>query len=201
MSFSLFANVNEELLKKDSYAKLLALRKYFNPQTGVAEQQSAAKAQAIEAFIDTIWKTPVFGWLVSFLRAKNHPWSTSPATLRAAIKQIWFDNFSRKFGKLDSSAFEHVFMGEEKNGEVSGMHSWPIMYELERTASEKFDYRGFFKKRYDLIAEINLMWRGFEKKTGSFFANTSPAFDFSLLTVCFLTHRGKGEKCRVEMSL
>lgn len=54
-----------------------------------------------------------------------------------------------------------------------------------------------FRKHYDVIGEINLIWRGVEKPTGSFFANSSPAFDFSVLTACFLTHRGKGDKCRI----
>ncbi|KAI6176016.1 Endoribonuclease [Aphelenchoides bicaudatus] len=191
----LFSKVNEDLLKTGSYAKLLALRKYFNPITGVAESQSAAKSQAIEDFYDTVWKSKPFGWLIQYLRDKHHPWAVNPATLRAAIKQIWFDNFSRAKGRLDSSAFEHVFFGEEKNNEVSGMHNWAVMYELEKQASEKFNYRGYQKKQYDVIASVNLMWRGYEKPVGSFFANSSPAFDFSVLTACFLTHRGKGEKC------
>lgn len=42
----------------------------------------------------------------------EHPWTVSEQMLKSAVKQIWFDNFSRARGKLDSSAFEHVFLGE-----------------------------------------------------------------------------------------
>lgn len=123
----MFAKVTEDVLKRSSFAKLLALRKYYNPTTGVAEIQSAAKSQAIADFFETVWTSGPFSYLISFLRAKSkqklglivdvnqfieHPWAISPAMLKTNIKQIWFDNFSRAKGKLDSSAFEHVFFGE-----------------------------------------------------------------------------------------
>lgn len=39
------------------------------------------------------------------------------------------------------------------------------------------------------------MWRGVQKPQGSFLASSSPAFDFSFLTACFLSFRGKGQRC------
>ncbi|KAI6187412.1 Endoribonuclease [Aphelenchoides besseyi] len=192
---NLFKSVNPALFKRPSFAKLLALRKHFNPSTGVAEVQSQAKIQAIKDFFETVWNSGPFKKLIEFVRAHNHPWAKDSNTFRQAIMSIWFDTFSRAKGRLDSSAFEHVFFGEVKNQEVSGMHNWAVMADLERTPSENFNYRGFMRKNFDVIAEVNLMWRGVEKPQGSFLANSSPAFDFSFLTACFLAHRGPGNKC------
>jgi len=40
-----------------------------------------------------------------------------------------------------SGSFEHVFVGESKNGEISGLHNWLQFYNLER--SNELDYRGY----------------------------------------------------------
>jgi len=37
--------------------------------------------------------------------------------------ELWFEPYSR-VAKNDSSGFEHVFMGEERDGEVLGLHNW-----------------------------------------------------------------------------
>lgn len=77
------------------------------------------------------------------------------ATLVRSLFQVSFFQKSnchktqefRARGQADTSGFEHVFMGEAKNGEVSGMHSWLRMYLLENDPKERFDYMGFLVKR------------------------------------------------------
>jgi poly(U)-specific endoribonuclease len=63
------------------------------------------------------------------------------------LKQLWFAHYSRARGLTDTSGFEHIFIGETKNGEVSGLHNWLRFYQLERASSENFDYKGFLVKR------------------------------------------------------
>lgn len=71
MIFRLFAKVNDDVLKRPSFAKLLATRQFFNPQTGVAESSSTAKLQAVNAFYEAVWASAPFKRLISFLRAKS----------------------------------------------------------------------------------------------------------------------------------
>uniref|UniRef100_A0A0M3HGC5 Endoribonuclease n=1 Tax=Ascaris lumbricoides TaxID=6252 RepID=A0A0M3HGC5_ASCLU len=78
----------------------------------------------------------------------GHPFARNEAVFRFWISQLWFVRYSRARGIADTSGFEHVFMGETKNGEVAGMHNWLRFYLLERNASEHFDYKGFLVKRF-----------------------------------------------------
>ncbi|KAI6232128.1 Endoribonuclease [Aphelenchoides besseyi] len=195
---NLYKVVRPQILQKPSFAQLLDLRSLFNPKTGVAEIQSPEKEAKINDFYDTVWSSAPFQLVVKLLKEKGHPWAKAEPSLKESIKQIWFGLYSRAGGKLDSCAFEHVFFGEEKNNEVSGLHNWAIIHQLENDPNNRLDYRGFIVKRTDVIASANFKWGNFEKKTGSFFANTSPAFDFSVLTICFLTHRDKS-KCVINI--
>lgn len=52
--------------------------------------------------------------------------------------------YSRGLGKIGSSAFEHVFLNEIKNGTVIGLHNW--VYFLEQEKAGKVDYMGYIKK-------------------------------------------------------
>ena len=42
----------------------------------------------------------------------------------------------------DSSAFEHIFVGESRDGEVLGFHNWMRFYQLEKNGY--IDYKGFY---------------------------------------------------------
>ena len=61
---------------------------------------------------------------------------------KAFVKSIWFDMYQRANGNEGSSGFEHVFLGEEKNG-ISGLHSWLRFY-LEETKGS-MNYLGYLK--------------------------------------------------------
>lgn len=60
------------------------------------------------------------------------------------LKQIWFTMYSRGGGKIGSSAFEHVFLGELKRGEVTGMHNW-VFFGTEE-AKKEANYLGYIRK-------------------------------------------------------
>jgi poly(U)-specific endoribonuclease len=49
---------------------------------------------------------------------------------KSLLSEKWFGIYSRSGnrGKRDSSGFEHVFVGEEKDGKVTGLHNWIQIY-------------------------------------------------------------------------
>jgi len=131
-----------------------------------------------------------------------------------AIQSLFIIQVISARGEPDSSGFEHVFIGEAKNGEISGMHSWVRFYYLEKGA-RNFDYKGFLVKRFvsscqsylirtqefwwfqKLMAAIKYSYGNFLKRSGSFLIGTSPEFDMALYTLCFLSRRGHFSTCNV----
>ena len=94
---------------------------------------------------------------------------------------------------MDSSGFEHVFVGEVKNGEVSGLHNW-IQLAMQEKMGE-LDFRGYIKPKGrdqsnsdsdDHLLSIQFRWKGVEKFVGTSFIGTSPEFEMALYTMCFL---------------
>ena len=43
----------------------------------------------------------------------------------------------------DSSAFEHIFVGESRDGAILGFHNWLRFYQLESLGY--IDYRGYYE--------------------------------------------------------
>jgi poly(U)-specific endoribonuclease len=58
---------------------------------------------------------------------------------RDQLNEIWFGLYRRET-QNDSSGFEHVFLGEIKNDEVTGLHNWIQLYDEERR--NKLNYLG-----------------------------------------------------------
>jgi poly(U)-specific endoribonuclease len=133
------------------------------------------------------------------MKGKGHPYAADKATMKRYLKQIWFGHYSRARGQSDTSGFEHIFIGEAKNGEISGLHNWLRFYRLERSSSENFDYKGFLVKRGSTLAAIRFSWRNQPKRSGTLLIGTSPEFDMAIYTLCFLSRRGRNT-CNVRQN-
>jgi len=124
----------------------------------------------------------------STLKRYGYKPASTETDFRKAMQDLWFSEYSRANGVKGSSAFEHVFVGEIKNDEVSGLHNWIRLYWLEQ--QNEVDYTGFIIKRKS-ISMIQFKWGSYWKPSGSMFFGTSPEFDFSVLTLCYLSRPGQ----------
>lgn len=70
--------------------------------------------------------------------------TADPKTHRELLKTIWFRLYSRGQGKIGSSGFEHIFLTELKNDQISGLHNWIYLHEEEKAG--RLDYKGYIKK-------------------------------------------------------
>ena len=65
--------------------------------------------------------------------------SSDATTFKSELRRYWFRRYSRSSGlAVDSSGFEHVFVGEVKNGKVSGFHNWIQFYDQEKKGNLQY---------------------------------------------------------------
>ncbi|CAP24636.2 Protein CBG03808 [Caenorhabditis briggsae] len=200
----LFSRVDSSLLRKPSYELYLNLMDNFNRQTGrklrlenswiMSWRQNQCKSCTIGSKLKVRHHNNYF----ERTNLLGHPIATSPQNFRFWIGQLWFSHYSRALGRPDTSGFEHVFIGEAKNGEISGLHNWLRFYVLENNRTENFDYKGFTVKRFNIMGALKFTWDGLLKRVGSILIGTTPEYDMALYTMCFLSRRGR-ETCDVEL--
>eukprot|EP00058_Branchiostoma_floridae_P016381 XP_002601869.1 hypothetical protein BRAFLDRAFT_215427 [Branchiostoma floridae] len=198
-SANLFTYMDEAtLFAKDTYSAYVALIDNYVARTGTHEEVTSQETAEINAFLDVIQGTDVIIKLHEFLANKGN---SDMATFMADLKEMWFGLYSRSGGRaLDSSGFEHVFLGEFKRGKVSGFHNWITAYLLEKDGLA--DYYGYIWDKevrfFPGILAAQLRWGSLYKDLGSMFYGTSPEFDLAMYTMCYVTNPDR--MCRFDMA-
>jgi len=198
----LFTYVNGGVLERPTFKAFRRLLDNYSALTGEEEEVTPAELRENRAFLDAVLQTGPMKYCHKYCLAKGVRYGGRgvPADergFREVLDAIWFKLYSRSGGgrrrKMDSSGFEHVFVGEVKNGQVSGFHNW-IQFYLEEKRGH-VDYRGYIKPRSRNSAETNdddpvltlqFSWNGIEKFVGTSFIGVSPEFELALYTLAFL---------------
>ncbi|XP_018646150.1 hypothetical protein Smp_212450 [Schistosoma mansoni] len=165
----LFEFINEEILRKrPTFTKFIALLDNYNPQVGVTEIVTEQHYREEDEFINELLKTKVMKMTYDYLIEKRKV-SGDITNFGKFLKDLWFKRYKRRSPK-DSSAFEHVFVGEHKNFDVLGLHNWIQFY-----LKEKKNQLNFF---------------GWTRRVRNFFVfvGSSPEFDIAVYTVAFALH-------------
>lgn len=191
----LFTRIDTTVFKRPTYRTFIALLDNYYAEVGKSEQVTYTEKKENWAFLRAIMQTAPMQFCHKYCRANNP--DKVPADQEGFMKllySIWFDLYNRsRYGRGDSSGFEHVFVGEVKDGQVSGFHNW-IQFYLEEKKG-KVDYRGYIKPRSyreaqadgnDHIITLQFAWNGVEKLVGTSFIGVSPEFEMALYTTCFL---------------
>jgi len=189
----LFSWLNEDNLKYGTWPKFLALLDNFNPQTGVTERCGSPCRLEEDNFIRAIVDTPLMQYVWGKLKAKDLA-SNKLNKFMDELKQYWFYQYSRAKGKKDSSGFEHVFVGELKGGDVTGLHNWVQYYIEEKEGT--LEYGRHQNTCTPNTEKVSFEWLDHEKSTSSMIVGTSPEFEIALYTLCFVARPNK--KCTVS---
>ena len=180
---------------RPTYKAFVALLDNYIAQTGVEEVLSNAERREIKTFLNAIMNTAPMQFCHKYCHAnKPDDVPADRAGFQKLLHRIWFELYRRQRGvRADSSGFEHVFVGEIKDGKVSGMHNWIQLYLEEKKGT--LDYKGYIKPKSrndaptdadDRILTLQFTWNGVEKSVGSSFIGTSPEFEMAIFTTCFL---------------
>lgn len=201
----LFSWVNEESLSGPTYKTFIALLDNYESETGLEEVVTEKEQLENWAFLDAIMETSVMKKAHSYLVERG----CSPDDLekfKEQLDDIWFKLYrrSRDSRDFDSSAFEHVFVGESRGKtSVLGMHNWIQFYLQEKRGN--VDYKGYIRRgtphdEIPRLLSIQFAWKDDVKPVGSTFVGVSPEFEVAMYTVAFL-YRGPEDDDNIQISL
>jgi len=182
-----FTYVDESAFSRPTFRAMLNLLDNYIPYTGTPEPNTPEHQREQDEFLNAIMETEPMKILHDFLVEKGYASSTVSGFLEE-LKQYWFMLFTRSGGPLDSSGFEHIFVGEIKNG-VSGFHGWVNFYLEEQDGS--LTYTGDLGVCQPRTQRMSMRWLNNNKPISSMLVGTSPEYEFAVYTLCFVTRAGK----------
>ncbi|KAL3133426.1 hypothetical protein ABBQ38_007293 [Trebouxia sp. C0009 RCD-2024] len=181
----LFSQVNPAVFQyKPTYALFYALLDNYHAQVGQAEHLDSSQNQEVQQFLDAITQTTCLQYVHQILVAKvcQHVHEVSQA---ACIMFCYL------------LGFEHVFVGEARDGKIMGLHNWIQFSDQEQ--KRRLEYKGYIFPRVqshggqqeevdanERMLTVQFSWNGQQKDISSMFIGTSPEFEVALYTLCFL---------------
>uniref|UniRef100_A0A8C5LLG8 Protein endoU n=1 Tax=Leptobrachium leishanense TaxID=445787 RepID=A0A8C5LLG8_9ANUR len=194
----LFTYVNEaKLFARPTFSRFRALLDNYIRTTGTAESVPTAEVTEQTAFLDEIFRTTVFSRLTSFFISKGY--YTSEANFKSDLREMWFGLYTRSRGPLDSSGFEHIFLGEIHSDKVSGFHNWVQTYLQEKSGD--LNYLSYSAdgpwNTYPDVLGLQIRWGSYLKSISSIFLGSSPEFELAIYTLCYVTR--PDSQCTVSL--
>ncbi|TDH09916.1 hypothetical protein EPR50_G00090310 [Perca flavescens] len=208
----LFSNVNENKLKNiTTVSRFIKLLDNYERSLGTSERVTTEELTETNLFLDAVLETDVMKRAHKYLVSKGQS-SSNLGLFKSQLHLIWFKLYHRQRNTgLDSSGFEHVFVGETKSGtEIIGFHNWIQFYLQEK--STHLDYKGYKARERDIpdqddhVLNLQFSWHGTVKPVGSAFIGTSPEFEMALFTIVFLMNTERSttvlvniDQCQMEL--
>jgi len=187
------------LFKLLTIAKLEKLYDNYDPDTTKNEVVNDVEKREESEFLNAALNSSVLQDTERFLKSKGL--LAKNTNFKQFLGDTWFTIFSRGDRKMSSSAFEHIFLAEKKNGQVSGLHNW--LFFLHEEYAKRLNYLGWLKKielvpKGASIMKVQYSWYNIHKPVGTMFVGTSPEFELALYTVCFLARQS--DKCNLSIN-
>ncbi|KAI9216518.1 Endoribonuclease XendoU [Blastocladiella britannica] len=193
----LFASVDKPaFMAIPTFAAFYALLDNYVDETGVAEHVSQDEARENRVFIDAVVETECSRVVLDHVNREGW-WKGGKREWAAFLLDLWFSLYSRE-SRNDSSAFEHVFVGEIRNGQVIGFHNWITIFIAER--KKVLDYQGYIwpRRRHASqpsndgnLLKLQFLYKGKTKPLSTCMIGVSPEFELMLYTLAYLSGRDK----------
>ncbi|XP_076822527.1 uridylate-specific endoribonuclease A-like [Clavelina lepadiformis] len=186
--YNFFTFVNEDLLNLPTYQALINLLDNYEMIQGKDENVDQVETDEIYTFLNAFMSTEIGKQLYTFLSSKGLAGCEDEATFIENLKKMWFDLYSRQNNAMDTSGFEHVFVGEIKTDIVSGFHNWVQFYLQEQ--AKNLNYFGYTGTEQPNLYGLHFEWYGYMKGLSGSSVGSSPEYDFAIFTLCHLTRPG-----------
>jgi poly(U)-specific endoribonuclease len=147
----LFAFVDEALFERPTFKAFIDLLDNYEPSLGVPEKTTPEELREDEKFLNVILDTACMQYVQAYLVAHGRA-PDDRATFMRLLNDIWFGMY-RRITDNDSSGFEHLFVGEIRDGKAQGLHNWIQFYLQERKGDIIFQYQ-----QYIIISALNYIY-------------------------------------------
>lgn len=179
-------DVKSEAYDISTIKSVLNLHNDYELDVKVKENLTPEKREKESALLDNFLKTDVLQGAMKFLANKGYI-PDDPYEFKDTLKRVWFSQFKRIDGDASSSGFETVYLAEQFDSDIIGLHNW--IYYAKQEAEKKIDYLGYIKEEKfgDKAAIVKLRSKvnGFVQPVTTIFVGTSPELEMALYTLCF----------------
>ncbi|ORZ34111.1 Endoribonuclease XendoU [Catenaria anguillulae PL171] len=182
----------QKFMSTPTFAAFYKLLDNYVDETGVHEHVTAEEKREEKEFIQAVVNTECSRLVLDFVNREGL-WRGDQRMWAEYLHQLWFSLYRRE-RKNDSSPFEHVFVGEIRNGQVIGFHNWVSIFLAER--KKLLDYQGFVwpRRRHAKnptndthLLKLQFTYKGSLKPICTSLLGVSPEFELMLYTLAFLT--------------
>ena len=203
----LFSSVNREhpFWKSPVTVAFVALLDNYERETGKAEVFTRTEKREMDEFLDLLVATPHMRFVLEYLQ--RHGRDARAKKLRSALDlkhllfDLWFAPY-RRFKPNDSSGFEHVFVGEESRGAITGLHNWVQFYLEEKKGNVNYlGWTGRQDRHADddvHVVTVKFSWADDDpelevKPMSTMLCGSTVEFEFAALTLAFLAGDQNGD--------
>ena len=203
----LFASCDEghAFWKSPVTRAFVALLDNYERETGKAEVFTRTEKREMDEFLDLLVATPHMRFVLEYLQ--RHGGDARAKKLRSALDlkhllfDLWFAPY-RRFKPNDSSGFEHVFVGEESRGAITGLHNWVQFYLEEKKGNVNYlGWTGRQDRHADddvHVVTVKFSWADDDpelevKPMSTMLCGSTVEFEFAALTLAFLAGDQNGD--------
>ncbi|CAL4127261.1 unnamed protein product, partial [Meganyctiphanes norvegica] len=197
--------VGSSVLTGPTIAALMPLYDNYKAHVGEDDDWNEQQTAEKDAFLDAIMDTKVMQFTELWM---NDRCLLNDTDLRSVLDEAWFTGYAGSHSggdAVDSSGFEHTFLGQLMDDRVLGFNNW-IFYSHEQQAETVKYNEGDFINSTQIgegdtnkgeIVKLNFLWQDLPTSGTTMFIGTSPELELALYTVCFRLMPGK--HCPLQM--
>lgn len=137
-------SVKDEAYEIPTIKAVAALHDKYILDIKVKETMTPEKRKDQNELLDQFMQTDIMQATLKFLAEKGYV-TNDEYDFKDTLRRIWFTQFKRIDADPGSSGFETVFLAEQFDKEIIGMHNW--IYYAKQEAAKKLNYLGYIKQQ------------------------------------------------------
>ncbi|KAG7199306.1 hypothetical protein KM043_018160 [Ampulex compressa] len=177
--------VQDEAYEIPTIKAVLALHDNYELDVRKKEVVTPEERKEESELLDKFLETDVLSTTMKFLASKGYI-EDDAYEFKDTLKRIWFSQFKRIDGDASSSAFETVYLAEQFDSDIIGLHNWIYYAKME---AEKLNYLGYLSKLdfgdKGMLLKVRSSLNSIVQPATVITVGTSPELEFALYTMCF----------------